>query len=492
LIGARIRRIDAPSPDLWAMTLTSSEARGTLLVSLQPSASGIGWAEKRPHGQPATSFVQKLRKELEGGRLVALEEVGARFELTISKSDKKFRLAFDFARQNVLLLSDEGLVTSARKAKEHSDVPLATASSAIDRADANAQGEHAGSSKVRDRDAHRGAGDTTNLEAARSGDAERRPLELDLAELAERARELLADRSGALLSLRRSSLLRAVRTARSRSSRKLDAIAGDAKRAEQAPALRQRAQLLLSNLHAIARGATSVRLLDYTLDPPAEVDVALDPKQSPRELAEAWFKRARRFERGATIAAQRSAAGLVEVSSLDALVREIEACTDAETLEVLAQKSRQLGIQGELPEQVAPEKTREPSRHVPYRTLVGSGARVILVGKGASDNDVLTRDHARPHDLWLHARDVAGAHVVVPLEKREVCPQELLLDAAHLAAHFSDSRGEPTVDVSYTPKRYVRKPKGAAPGLVVLEREKVLRLQLEATRLAKLLQNERQ
>jgi predicted ribosome quality control (RQC) complex YloA/Tae2 family protein len=457
LIGARIRRIDAPSPDLWAITLTSSEARGTLLVSLQPGAAGIGWAEKRPHGQPATSFVQKLRKELEGGRLVALEEVGPRFELTISKTEKKFRLAFDFAAQNVLLLSDEALVASARKAKEQAELTQATADA-----------------------------------ATRSGDSERREFDVDLVELAERALELLADRSGALLSLRRTSLLRAVRTARSRVSRKLDAIAGDAKRAEQAPALRQRAQLLLSNLHAIARGATTVRLLDYTLDPPAEVDVALDPKQTPREQADAWFKRARRFERGATIAAQRSAAGLAEVAALDALIGEIDACADAETLEVLAQKSQQLGIQGELPEQVAPEKSREPSRHVPYRTFVGSGARVILVGKGASDNDVVTRDHARPHDLWLHARDVAGAHVVVPLEKREVCPQELLLDAAHLAAHFSDSRGEPTVDVNYTPKRYVRKPKGAAPGLVVLEREKVLRLQLEAARLAKLLQNERQ
>jgi predicted ribosome quality control (RQC) complex YloA/Tae2 family protein len=77
------------------------------------------------------------------------------------------------------------------------------------------------------------------------------------------------------------------------------------------------------------------------------------------------------------------------------------------------------------------------------------------------------------------------------LEKGEVCPQDLLIDAAHAAAHFSESRGETTVDVSYTPRRYVRKPKGSPPGLVVLDREKVVRLQLEAARLAKLLQSER-
>jgi predicted ribosome quality control (RQC) complex YloA/Tae2 family protein len=275
-------------------------------------------------------------------------------------------------------------------------------------------------------------------------------------------------------------------------SRKLDAIAGDAARASEAPALRARGQLLLSNLHAITRGATTVRLLDYNLDPPAEVDIPLDPAINPREQAETLFKRAKRFERGATVAAERAAASRQEVAALDALEREIQACENVEALDAIATKAERLGVKSDFSAQSSAPKTREPARRVPYRTLLGSGDRPILVGKGASDNDVLTRDHARPHDLWLHARDVAGAHVVVPLEKGEVCPQELLIDAAHAAVHFSDSRGEPTVDVSYTPRRYVRKPKGSAPGLVVLDREKVIRLQFEAPRLTRLLQTERQ
>jgi len=483
LLGARIRRIDAPSPDLWAITLATAEVRGTLVVSLQPGATGIGWSEKRPHGLPATSFVQKLRKELEGGRLQALEEVGSRLELSIARAQQTLSLQFEFGTQNVLLYASGALLASAQKVRAEAATQATDARGALPRARAHGAANAA--------DLHAELEKTRADAAPHAGDS-RIALELDLAELEERARTLLQDRGEALLALRKTALLRGLRATRKKLARKQAAIAGDAARAAEAPALRQRAQLLMSNLHAITRGATSAQLIDYAVDPPANVEIKLDPAHHPRELAEGWFKRARRFERGATVAAQRAAAGEAELAVLDVLEQEIDASADTETLDELAVRAERLGVRSELPNQVAgPAKAKEPAKHVAYRTLLGTGDRPILVGKGASDNDVLTRDHARPHDLWLHARDVAGAHVVVPLEKNEVCPQELLIDAAHAAAHYSDARGEATVDVSYTPRRYVRKPKGSAVGLVVLEREKVLRLQVEAGRLARLLATDR-
>jgi predicted ribosome quality control (RQC) complex YloA/Tae2 family protein len=112
------------------------------------------------------------------------------------------------------------------------------------------------------------------------------------------------------------------------------------------------------------------------------------------------------------------------------------------------------------------------------------------VGKGAADNDTLTLRIAKPNDLWLHAKDRTGAHVLVPLEKNHTCPAEDLVDAAHLAAHFSDAREETAVDVQYTPKRYLRKPKGSAVGAVVVDREKVLALRFDAALLKQLLERE--
>ena len=125
-----------------------------------------------------------------------------------------------------------------------------------------------------------------------------------------------------------------------------------------------------------------------------------------------------------------------------------------------------------------------------FRTFVARSGKKILVGKGAADNDTLTLKIAKPHDLWLHAKDRTGAHVIVPLVKAQTCPAEDLVDAAHLAAHFSDARDEKAVDVQYTPKRYLRKPKGSAVGAVVVDREKVLALRFDPALLRQLLERE--
>jgi predicted ribosome quality control (RQC) complex YloA/Tae2 family protein len=112
------------------------------------------------------------------------------------------------------------------------------------------------------------------------------------------------------------------------------------------------------------------------------------------------------------------------------------------------------------------------------------------VGKGAAENDQLTVRVAKGNDVWLHARGQKGAHVVVRLEKGKAPDGETLLDAAHLAAHFSDARGEPQVDVAYTRAKYVKKPKGAAAGAVTYSQEKVLGLRVEGARVERLLSEE--
>ena len=128
----------------------------------------------------------------------------------------------------------------------------------------------------------------------------------------------------------------------------------------------------------------------------------------------------------------------------------------------------------------------------PHRTFLSASGARILVGRGAEKNDALTFHVARPHDLWLHAKNRAGAHVVVPLDKDASCPADVLVDAAHLAAHFSEARDESVVEIQYTPRRYLRKPRGSAAGLVVVDREKVLILRKEGERLRALLERETQ
>jgi predicted ribosome quality control (RQC) complex YloA/Tae2 family protein len=98
----------------------------------------------------------------------------------------------------------------------------------------------------------------------------------------------------------------------------------------------------------------------------------------------------------------------------------------------------------------------------------------------------LTFKASRPHDVWLHARGVGGSHVVVPLEKGEDISQELLLDAAHLALHHSQAKGEPRGEVAYTRVKYVRRVKGGAAGQVTYSQEKTFVVRVEPARLDRL------
>jgi len=116
---------------------------------------------------------------------------------------------------------------------------------------------------------------------------------------------------------------------------------------------------------------------------------------------------------------------------------------------------------------------RKPAQKIPgTRRYISSDGFEILVGRAARDNDYLTFKIARPNDLWLHAADYGGSHVVVRNASRKDVPHRTIIEAAQLAAQFSQARKDPKVDVHYTQRKFVSKTKGAAPGLVRVTRFK--------------------
>jgi predicted ribosome quality control (RQC) complex YloA/Tae2 family protein len=207
------------------------------------------------------------------------------------------------------------------------------------------------------------------------------------------------------------------------------------------------------------------------------------------------FRRARRLKEGARIARERLAEAEKSLAALAQLGRDLAGAPD-DALAPLEERARAAAPRdfklapASSPGGGAPRRARAQPPLPPYRTfLAASGAR-ILVGRGADRNDALTFHVARPHDLWLHAKNRAGAHVVVPLDKSASCPADVLVEAAHLAAHFSEARDEALVEIQHTPRRYLRKPRGSAPGFVVVDREKVMVLRRDAQLLRRLLERE--
>jgi predicted ribosome quality control (RQC) complex YloA/Tae2 family protein len=237
----------------------------------------------------------------------------------------------------------------------------------------------------------------------------------------------------------------------------------------------------------VPRGAKRATLDDWETGGTLEVE--LDPALAAKAQAETFFRRARKLARGEALMRERLADTERALERARGLAEEIaaEAEVSIEAIEAWSERAREIGVRvaGAPP---GKKKPREAPR-LPYLEYRRFHDRPIHVGRGPVDNDRLTTEIARPHDVWMHARGVPGAHVIVPLTKGESCPPELLVDAATLAAHHSDARGEDTVEVTWAERRYVRKPRGFPPGKVVVDREKVLTLRVQKKRLDELLKS---
>jgi predicted ribosome quality control (RQC) complex YloA/Tae2 family protein len=463
LWGARVQRIDNPSPGLFCFSVFHQGERSVLLLWVSPQRKGVGLRDERPKGAPASSFVQRLRTKFENARLLeahwlstaAHQGSALALELLFGRGDQRERAIADFDRDapNFLLMGDHGRPVGA--------------------ADERAM-------RLR-------RPDKTSPFALGRGPGV--PMPADPASLRELTDSLLdAGQRSAEAGLRKE-LRQRTQAALKRAQRKAQAIRGDLERAAESPRLRREGNLLLCHLHSVPRGAPQVHLLDESVDPPETIELKLDPARDAQQNAQLRFERARKLERGTAISGQRLGEAERNVAALAGLLQELEEATEDQLVELTA-RAALLGL-GKLQAGPAPKRPTQQV-HSPHRTFLGTGNRPILVGKGAADNDTLTLTLSRPHDHWLHARGLHGAHVIVPRERNAPLPPELLLDAAHLAAHFSAARSEASVEVQHTERRYIRKPKGAAPGAVNVDREKVLLLRIEPERLARLLAAELQ
>lgn len=228
--------------------------------------------------------------------------------------------------------------------------------------------------------------------------------------------------------------------------------------------VRVMAEALLIHAGQIAPGSKSALLSD-PYDTGLELSIPLDRTKSPQENANDLFSRARRMKRGLEEVGARR--GKLE-SEIQDVRQAMEALNDRNDLEP-ARKLLEVTSSDTL-------KKMKMSQ-APYR---GPGRRhmidgfTILVGKSSTDNEKVTFKAAGPNDLWLHARDYPGSHVVVITEKRQV-PDKVLYAAAALAAGGSGAKNDTAPEIMVTERKWVRKLKGGKPGKVTVERFRTIR-----------------
>ncbi len=227
---------------------------------------------------------------------------------------------------------------------------------------------------------------------------------------------------------------------------------------------RHTADLIMANLHAIAPGAAQVEVLDYLSNAPKTIK--LKPTEKPQRTAENLYRKAKNQqieERELTARLARR-----EADAFFALERLEELDTDPALAELRGLRNWRK-LHGLDPAQAAAKAGAE----LPFKVFEDRGF-TILVGRNAQNNDLLTQKYAHKDDLWLHAKDVSGSHVVIRHRAGQAVPAPVLEHAAQLAAWYSKRQNDSLCPVTVTPKKFVRKPKGARPGQVKVEREDVM------------------
>jgi predicted ribosome quality control (RQC) complex YloA/Tae2 family protein len=275
--------------------------------------------------------------------------------------------------------------------------------------------------------------------------------------------QVIADRAISSLRARLSSV---IKKALAKAERRIAAISRDLDSAGKADEYRQAGDLILANLARLARGAAQAELTGYD---GRTVLVKLDPKRSPGQNAELYFKKYKKARTGLAIITERLRQAREEGSYLRSAFADLDPASDRETHDLIRSE---LAAKGYLKQKGKGEKEKRSiapaHRKVVYRDWV------ILIGKSAASNDYITLRLARPDDLWLHAEGMPGSHVLIRNPERADIPSDVLMKAAALAAYYSKGRGAGKVPVTYTRAKFVKKPKGADAGMVTLSERRTV------------------
>jgi predicted ribosome quality control (RQC) complex YloA/Tae2 family protein len=223
--------------------------------------------------------------------------------------------------------------------------------------------------------------------------------------------------------------------------------------------------LLLANIATAERDGNKVRIVDYYADGAPSIEIEVDEHRSLQDEAAARFRQYTKAKHAAGEIAERLKQIDRETGNLERRLQQLDAIIQSRDEAALDTFEKPAPAP-----KVTPKKSAKPEKISGVRRYLSSDGYEILVGRAARDNDNLTFRVAQPNDLWMHAGDYPGSHVVVRNPTRKEIPQRTIIEAAQLAGKFSQASEDAKVVIHYTERKFLSKPKGAAPGLVRLSR----------------------
>ncbi|NJK55280.1 MAG: fibronectin/fibrinogen-binding protein [Pleurocapsa sp. SU_5_0] len=242
-----------------------------------------------------------------------------------------------------------------------------------------------------------------------------------------------------------------------------------------ADSYRQQGNLLMAHLHQIQPGMKSITLNDFETGKP--IKIKLNPEKNPAQNAQYLYKQSQKLKRAKDAVVPLLADVDGEIDYLSQVQTALNQLQSENT-----GSSEDLQALGEIKEELIQQKyiiaERQDERQIdrdsqPYRLTAPSGCE-IWIGRNNRQNDILTFRTAVEYDLWFHTQEIPGSHVLLRLDPGAVASEQDLQFTADIAAYYSQARESDQVPVIYTKPKYVYKPKGAKPGMVIYKQETVI------------------
>ena len=261
-------------------------------------------------------------------------------------------------------------------------------------------------------------------------------------------------------------LLHVIRKNLQRNKKKLKKLSNELKATENADEYRIKGEVLTTYLYQIKRGMTKITLPNF-YDNNKEITISLSNQLSPSQNAQKYFKKYQKLKNAVTFVNEQIELTKKEVAYLEEIQTQIELATPADLDD----------IKTELQQEGYIKKKQQKSKHSSRvkinkpESFIASDGTEILVGKNNLQNEKLTLHTAKKTDIWLHAKNIPGSHVII---KSNNPSDETLFEAAMLAAYFSKFRSSANVPIDYVQVKNIRKPNGSKPGFVIYEGQKTL------------------
>lgn len=239
------------------------------------------------------------------------------------------------------------------------------------------------------------------------------------------------------------------------------------KESENREKFKLKGDLISANLYRVEKGMRSVTVENFYDENYPQIEIKLDPRLTPSQNMQHYYAEYRKADTAEKILTEQIVKGEEELAYIDSV---FDALTRTNGEDEVNELRMELAEQGYI--RSAKLKGKPLKSHPPleFKSLEGF---TILVGRNNKQNDMLTTKLADKTDIWLHTKNITGSHVIIRAEGREI-PDDTIMYAARIAAFHSKAKNSSQVPVDYVPVRFVKKPSGSKPGMVIFTNNRTL------------------